>query len=254
MFLKGGVTPTGDSDTPEAFTWVFAPSPASDDLKSITLEFNESGNPYESGQVMVTQATLRFDADNDNEPALMLDLQLMGRDWVTTTFTAALTDRETEPITARGMKLFVDDAGGTIGSTQILGKLISGSVTFNPNIHFKAFAEDETGPAANKVGRGEYQVDYQMVWEFDSDTEFAKYRNSIPQDRLIRLSREGSEINDAPTNKLFQLDIFRGLTNSWSRSDREGNLTMTLGGSGFYSTDEAKLVELTIVNALGTLA
>ncbi len=57
FFLKGGVAGVSDAGTPPAYTYTFAPSAATDDLKSMTLEFNDDGNPYETGQVMVTQAT-----------------------------------------------------------------------------------------------------------------------------------------------------------------------------------------------------
>lgn len=254
FFLNGAVTPTGDSDTPEAFTYVFAPSPATDDLKSMTLEFNESGNPYESTQVMVTRWTLRMDADNDNEPGWMLDLELMGRDWSTTTFTAALSDRVTEVILARGTKLFIDDLVGDIGDTQKLGSLINCSITGETGVHFKAFAEDETGYAANKVGRNAYHVSAQFTFEFDSDVEFAKYRSTTPQQRAIRLEREGTEINDEPTNKLFRLDLFNMLWSSWSRSDREGNLTAVFGGDAYFDATESNILEMTIVNAVSSIA
>jgi len=255
MFMKGGVTGASDSGTPApGYVYTYVPTAATDDLKSITLEFNESGNPYETGQVMCTQATLRMDADNDSEPGWMLDLELMGRDWATTTYTAALSDRTTEVIMARGTKLYIDDAGGTIGTTQKTGTLINASITFNTGIHFKAFAEDATGYAANKVGRGAYRVDAQFTFEFDSDTEFAKYRLSAPAERLIRLVSEGTQIHATPSaaNKKMQLDLY-GYWSSWSRSDREGNLTAQFGFAGFYNTTAAKMVQLAVTNALSTL-
>ncbi len=255
FFMKGGVTGTSDSGTPSpGYVYTFTPTAATDDLKSMTLEFNDDGNPYETGQVMVTQATLRMDADNDSEPGWMLDLELMGRDWATTTFTAALTDRTTEVIMARGTKIYIDDAGGTMGTTQKLGSLINASITFNTGIHYKAFAEDATSYAANKVGRGAYRVDAQFTFEFDSDVEFAKYRNTTPQERLIRLESTGTQIHATPSpgSKKMQLDLY-GYWNSWSRSDREGNLTAQFGLSTFYNPTAAKLVQLVVTNALATL-
>jgi hypothetical protein len=254
FFVKGGVTGVADAGTPIAYTYTYAPSTATDDLKSMTLEFNESGNPYETAQVMVKTATLRMDADNDSEPGWMIDLELMGRDWATTTFTAALTDRATEVILARGTKLYIDAAGGTIGTTQKTGSLINASITFDTGIHYKAFAEDITGYAPNKVGRGAYRVDAQFTFEFDSDTEFANYRSTDAVPRLIQLQRDGTQIHgSSATNKSLKVNLYNLIWNSWARSDREGNLTATFGGAGFYDATNAKLVELIIVNALSTL-
>lgn len=247
--LKGGVTGSGSGST--GYTYAFSPSSATDDLKSITLEFGEPGNPYESGQVMVQSWTLRGDADNDNEPGWMFDASLIGRDWATTTFTGSLSDRSTEVILARGTKIFVDDAGGTIGTTQLTGKLINFSITCDLGLHYKAFMEDESTYAANKVGRGALRVNGQFTFEFDSDTEFAKYRAAAGSQRLIRISREGSTI--ATTyKKTAQVDLY-GYWNSYSRGDREGNLTATFGFAGFYDATAAKIIDVSVVNALATL-
>jgi hypothetical protein len=183
----------------------------------------------------------------------MLDVTMIGRDWKSTTFTVALSDRDTEVILGRGTKLFIDNAGGTIGTTQVLGKLISASFTFMTNIHFNNFGEDETNYAHGKVGRGAYQVDAQFQFEFADDVEFANYRSRTPVERLIRISREGTQINDTPTRKLMQLDFHRMFWSSWSWGDRNGNLVANFGAEAFYSPTEAALVELLVRNALPTL-
>lgn len=251
MGVKGGVT--GVDDGSGAYTYTFTPSSATDDLKSMSLEFNESGNPYEADQCMINSWTLRMDADNDQEPGWMFDAEIIARDWTTTTYTGALSDRTTEVILARGTKLYIDDAGGTIGSTQKTGSLISASITVNNNLHFKAFAEDVTYVAANKVGRGRRTLDAQFTFEFDSDTEFAKYRNTTsPQQRLIRLEREGASPIHTTVYKRMRIDMY-GYWNSWSRGDRQGNLTATFGFAGFYDESAAKTFQLAIVNALSSL-
>jgi hypothetical protein len=253
MGIKGGVTGVADAGTPIAYTYTFTPTLATDDLKSATFEFGDSGNPYQISQMMVNSFTLRMDADNDSEPGWMIDVELIGRDYTSTTFTAALTDRATEVILARGTKLYIDNAGGTIGTTQKTGSLIKCSITVNNNIHFKAFAEDVTYVAANKVGRGARTLDAQFSFEFDSDTEFTKYRTAAGAQRLIRLEQSGSEIHTSSSVlKRFRFDMY-GYWNSWSRSDREGNLTADFGFAGFYDVTAAKTFTAEIVNALITL-
>lgn len=250
--LKGGVTGTTDGGTPPAYTYAFDPTITSDDLNSVTLEFGETNNDYESGQVMMNSFTLRMDADNDSEPTWMLDAELIGRDWETTTFTGSIADRATETIDARGTKIYIDNAGGSIGTTQLTGALISASITVNNNIHFKAFAEDTVYVAANKVGRQQQTIDAQFTFEFDNDTEFANYRNtSGPVQRLIRIEKEGSTIHTT-VKKRFRCDMY-GYWNSWSRGDREGNLTATFGFAGFYDITATKTFGIEIVNALASL-
>lgn len=258
MGLKGGVSGVTDGHaTLPAYLYTFSPTITSDDLKSITLEFGETNNDYESGQVMVNSFTLRMDADNDSEPGWMFDAELMGRDFEPTTFTGSLADRSTEVVTARGTQIFIDAAGGTIGTTQLSGALISASITVNNNLHFKSFAEDVTYVAANKVGRQAQTLDAQFTFEFDNDTEFANYRSTAtPVQRLIRIKRIGSEIHsgapEATGDKYMEIDLY-GYWNSWSRGDREGNLTATFGFAGFYDITAAKTFSIAVNNALITL-
>lgn len=253
LALKGGVTATSDGGTPTpAYPYTFVPTVATDDLNSMTLEFNEVGNPYETGQVMVNSWTLRMDSDNDTEPSWMFDAELIGRDWETTTFTAALADRVTEPILARGTKLYIEDAGGTIGTTQKTGTLISCSITGNNNIDFKAFAEDTKYVAANKVGRGEQTFDAQFTFEFENDTEFAKYRNTVAQQRIIRLEQSGATAIHTTVFPRMRLDMY-GYWGSWSRGTRVNNLTATFGFMGFFDDTAAKTFSAEVVNASATL-
>lgn len=248
--LKGGVTGAVTGVT--GYKYEFSPSLATDDLKSMTLEYGEPGNVYESGQVMVNSWTLRGDSDNDNEPGWMLDLSMMGRDQATSSYTGSINDRTTEVVLARGTKIYVDDAGGTIGTTQLSGKLIDFSVTCDLGLHFKAFMEDESLMAANKVGRGALRVNGQFTLEFDSDTEFAKYRAAAPAQRLIRLKREGTAIAGGTAVNTAIVDLY-GYWSSISFGDREGNLTATFGFAGFYDATAANVMRLEVINSLSTL-
>lgn len=253
LAVKGGVTGVTDGGSPAAYTYDFDPSESTDDIKAVTLEFNETSNDYESAQVMVNTWTLRGDTDNDSEPAWMFTAELLGLDWATTTYTA-LSERSTEAITARGTKLYIDAAGGTIGTTQKTGSLISWSLSGNNDIHFKAFAENELIYAANKVGRGERTFDAEFTMEFDEDTEFANYRAAAAVQRLIRMEREGpTAIHGTPnTFPRLRVDMY-GYWASWTRQDREGNLTMTMSLMAFYDTTATRAFRVEVVNNLITL-
>jgi hypothetical protein len=138
----------------------------------------------------------------------------------------------------------------------VLGKFISASIVVNNQIHFKAFSEDVKGVAANKVGRQDRLVDAQFTFEFDDDVEFANYRSTNGVERLIRIRQDGSQIHSgspAPTqNKYMELDLY-GYWSSFSRGDREGNLTASFGLMGFYDSVAAKTISLAINNGLATL-
>lgn len=251
MGAKGGVS--GSNDGSGAYTYTFTPSAATDDLKSATFEYGETGNPYETAQCMVNSFTLRMDSDNDQEAGWMFDAEIIGRDRETTTLTGSLTDRATEVILARGTKVYIDDAGGTMGATQKTGSLISASLTVNNNLDFKAFSEDVNYVAANKVGRGERTLDAQFTLEFDSDTEFAKYRATAPAQRMIRLEQSGAAPIHTTVYPRMRFDMY-GYWSSWSPGTRKNNMTATFGFMGFYDITAAKTWQIAIVNALSALA
>jgi len=247
--IKGGVVGVTDAGTPPAYTYGFTPSLATDDLKTFTLEFNESGNPYKSTQVLNTDWTIRIDPDN--EGGWLLDANFIARDWNTATYTGSITDRTTEVIKAPGTLLYIDSA--TIGTTQVTGKFISATVTGDNAPHLKAFAEDELSWPANKVGRGRRRFTAQFVLEFDSDTEFANYRATTPVERYIRIERSGTQIHGSTaTNKRIRLDM-NGYWRSISWGDRQGNIIATFGFQPFYDATSGYALKAEVVNALVTL-
>lgn len=250
------ITGTTDGGSPPAYDWIFAPDIDTDNLASITLEHGEPGNQYESHQGMANTITYRMDSDNDSEPGWMIDVDMMFLDWQTSTFTAAIADRDTEVILARGTKIYIDDEGDSFGDTQLVAGLITFTATITNNVHFKSFAEDERTATPGAVGRGELFIDCQVTMEFDNDDEFSKYRNDgtpdeLPVLRKIRVERDGTIIHDA-VRKHFHLDV-AGYWNSWARADREGNMIMTMGLAGFYNIDEGMMFLVDVVNALSAL-
>jgi len=251
--IKGGVAGVGDAGSPKAYTYTFVPTPATDDLAAVTLEHGEPGNAYKTAQVMCNSFTIRADGDSTSEPGWMIETELVGLDWVSSAYTGSIADRTTEVVLAQGTKLYIDASGGTIGTTQVTGKLISFSATVNNNIHFKAFMENVGSYAPNKVGRGNRTIDAQFVMEFDSDAEFANYRATVPVERLIRVTQTGSKIHSTPdVYKELTLDMY-GYWSSWDDGDRDGNITATFGFSGYVNATAATDFSAKVVNGLMTL-
>jgi hypothetical protein len=257
MALKGGVSGVAGATTnAAAYTYTFSPSTATDDLKSATFEVGEPGNPYEIDQCMVNSWTLRIDPDNDAEPTWMLDLEMLGRTMTPTSYTAALADRTTELVLARGTKIYVDEPGGTIGGTQVTGRLINASITGNNSLTYKAFMEDEAAMAANRVGRGERFYDAQFTVEFDSDNDAMGFDNlRAGTKRLIRIQREGAVVTGvgATAKKKVEIDM-HGYMSAISWGDRAGNMTATISLQAFYDAAAGFDLKATVINELATLA
>jgi hypothetical protein len=247
FILKGGVTATTDGGSPPAYPYTFTPTLAADDLKSMTLELGTPTLPYEIDQGMVNSATIRFSPDD--APYWEMDVELMGRTLTQTAMTGSIAERTRELIKAPGTKIYIDSA--TIGTTQVTGRFIGGSVTINNNLDFKSFAEDETAPAANKVGRGDRTVDAQFAFEFDSDAEFLNFRSATPVERFIRIEREGATIHTT-VKKRIRLDL-NGYWTSVEPGYRNNNKILTFSLGARYNTTSAYALSASVVNALSTL-
>src|SRR4030095_12742447 len=100
----------------------------------------EPSNIYKIDRVMVNSATFAFDAVNN--PAWVMTLDMMGRLLTARSSYDAAADRPRNIIRAAGTKLFIDEPAGTIGTTQVVGKLRSGSITIANQIETKQFSED----------------------------------------------------------------------------------------------------------------
>jgi hypothetical protein len=140
-------------------------------------------------------------------------------------FTTGLTDRVREAIDAPGTQLFIDNVGGTIGTTPVLGKFISFSATYTNNITAKRFMEN-TNTNSTKTGRGMRQITGQLRMEFEDHAEYDKFAANVP--RLIRIQKTGSQINTSPaTNKYIRLDIPAGYWDAVTEDTRDNNITAT---------------------------
>jgi len=249
--VKGNPTRTADAGTPNAYTVDLTPSQTVHDLKSATFEANHPGNAYEIPQVMLNTLTLRGDSDSNDEPQWMVEAEGPGLTLEPTVFTPAIPDRATELIDAKGTKVYIDDGGGAIGTTQLLGALISWSFSLTNNIEYKGYAENKRGMAPGKFGRGERTVDLQLTLEFEDDLEFAKYRSETPVERIVRLESEGSVIHGA-VRKRLRLDVY-GYWSSWSQGERAQSKTMTMNLAGYHDVGAGTTFDIELVNALAAV-
>ena len=245
MLIEGTPDESVGTD-PSVLIHGFTPDLATDTLKSATFEWGDPGNKYQIAQAFANSFTLRGDSDSDSELGWMLEMDMIARTFDTLTNFTVLSDRTTEVITARGTKCYIDDTAAAIGTTQLLGQLISWSISGNINRHTKAFAEDEYYVAEEVTGRQARTFDAQLVLEFKDDAEFEKYRNAVPQQRAVRLRREGSEIATGE-NKALEIDLL-GYWATVATGDRQGNKTITLGLQAGYDAAESYDAKFTVTN------
>lgn len=228
--IGGSLTGSGSATT--GYGWLFKPAATSLGKKSLSLEFGEPGNSYVSTQAMVSGWTLRGDPDSNSETAWMLDLEMLARDVAAQAYTGSIGDRQTNPIIAAGTKLYIDST--TMGTTQVLGKLISWSLVGSDDIHYKAFAEDANFVAANKIGFGESSLSGQIVFEFDDDTYFALLRAGTARKLLLYRDGVGITGSTGPVPHQMFIGIPQAQFTGISWGDREGNMTATISFDAYY--------------------
>jgi hypothetical protein len=108
-------------------------------------------------------------------------------------------------VLARGTKVWMDDFGGSIGTTQILTKIRSGSITINNNLEEKVFSENVVDPHTD-FARGPQIITGELVMEHNDDTVFGKMRSRTQQ--AIQIAQTGPNIGATPTTDyLWQIQI-----------------------------------------------
>jgi len=131
--LRGGVTPTqpDPSGNPTVRLWTFTPTAnASGGQQSLTLEFGDDVQAWRAAYCLVSEIGIRGKAGE----ALELTAGIFGRFPTAATFTAGLTDPAVNVATMAGAKLYVDAEGGTYGTTEVPGTLLSLEVSLNTGL------------------------------------------------------------------------------------------------------------------------
>jgi hypothetical protein len=149
-------------------------------------------------------------------------------------FTPAITLPTRESVAFPGTKLYLDAEGGTIGTTQVLGRFISFSVTWTNNYQKKWFAENVT-EASSRTGRGSRMISGQVRMEFDRRTEYEQWEALTGA--KMRIEQTGSVINVSPeTRKLARIDVPRLRWDAVTEDEREANITATFAFLAYMDT------------------
>lgn len=167
------------------------------------------------------------------------------------TFTSGIPDRTRELISGPGTQLFIDPASA-IGTTQIMNRFISFSVTYDTGIStFKRFME-HIDSFAPKPDLGKIKVSGQVRLEFDRLDEYTRFAAGLGQ--KLRIQRAGSAINTGPdTTKLGRIDVYDAVWSEMNEDERNSNKTVTWGFRGRVDPVEGVPAEFYAKNTLATL-
>lgn len=252
---KGGVTPTGGG---AAKTWTFQyGSLTADSFDVVTDEWGDDTNANDGITAyggVIDEYTISFGEDL-GACDITANLTYAGATMATPR-TSALTIATTQKWVYGGsMKMYIDTAAGSIGSTQFTDAVHTASIRWQNNLDKKRFANGSNSQQRLAAfGRGPRVIEAQI--------QFAK---------TSAVMAEAARLDDdpAPTSYLdfvFSSNEFvTGSTPySWdrkmparliSRSDGEigGNTTLTLTYRAFYDTTTTYACKDVVVNALTAL-
>jgi hypothetical protein len=320
-------TPTSDAETVPGFTYLYEPSPSTDDIESATVLYGWDGMIWRSTMLMFPEFTIRADVDDAaaawqwesrvfaRSKALQIAVEevaltgatstvltVSGAAWtidafigqyvtimsdtagaanqvrlitdndattitvgvafdpapgvgdtieVSSEFTSGISDRDRDVIDAKPTRLYVEDEGGTIGTTTIRG-FKAFSVTVNQNIAGKRFMED-TEDYSDKLDRGIRRVTAQFTVEFDSWREYARWEEQAT--RIVRIEKQNGPIIDsgAGTRKSARIDLPAMYYEVVDEQVRNNNILATFGGRGFVDPTEGYSFAILAKNALSVL-
>ncbi len=209
--MKGNVSPSTPGGTTPRL-WTFVPSTT---LDSATVEWHDGACAWEANGVYGSSLKIAGAVDGENK----VSLDLFATQLVTTTMTAALTERVPDFIEGWESKLYIDNLGATPGTTNVAGTLLSWDYEFKRAMDRKYTADNTT--AANKVSQGEIDITCKLVFEAaaaQAATEFTNWGAGTK--RLVRLEFGQNEVIETTYKKFVTVDI----PGVWTAID--------LGGSG----------------------
>jgi hypothetical protein len=170
---------------------------------------------------------------------------------VSGTFTANAPLPAFDPCLFAKTLLYIDDAGGTIGTTQKTGVLMAASIKWKTNVEWVPVGDGNIYSAAYKLGRPE--ITFALTYEVEQDTGVSvvaaeRAKRDARAVRLFRLRLPGSGVN--------AMDIdWAGKYDKTGPYNKEGetNTSSVFEGRARYSSADAKFFGIKHTSALATI-
>lgn len=229
------------------------PTTALNTLSSLTLQSGDNQQAEAMEYSFVTDFKLTANAGE----SVMMSASWNGRQAAPATFTGAATIPTVEEILAGMGSVYIDDGGGTIGTTQLSQSILAMELSVKTGWRPKWFIDG----GALYFSRNYYDIDsvelmLSLTFEHDSTGVAAKADWRANAEKLIRLEFAGSALGTSGTydNKLLRIDMSGQYKKFDPLSDQNGNSIYKAQFRGAYSpTDAISPLTVTVVNELSAL-
>ena len=243
IFWKGGVTGVLSNTT--VYTYTFQPTVASDDLKTATLEIGNDTQAYQIPYCLGEKLEISWKGGE----AVKMAVDLLGQQLTPQAFTGSLSDRTLEDLVGTTAKVWIDNGGGTIGTTQALN-VLSGKLTWENKWTQLTHLRGNLYP--DDAQRDSRSVQLELDVHFNNTTEFAQL--VAGGERLIRVQFSGSNIaGSSPTTAKTATFDFFGFYTSAPFSAEGPIRVVKLVARSVYDTTAAVDWKVAVVNQLVTL-
>lgn len=239
------------TDYIRVYTWPTTTVYSASDLTTYTIE----GGDNAGAEVMEMCHAVEFTLDFKAGEAATLSATINGRQVVPQAFTGALSLIDVEEILTSKAKLYIDDASGTIGTTQVSGTLLSGSLKVTTGWRGVPAADGSLYFSFIKQVKPVVTLDLTYEHNGSAVAEKAKWRAGTA--RLVRLEFTGNAVATGGTtysNKMLVVDLAGKYTKFAALGDEDGDDTVTASFRGGYNSTAALFGSITLVNELASLA
>lgn len=223
------------------------------DTSSLTIEGGDDTQAWEMEYAKVQELELKGAAGE----ALTVSATLIGRQITETTFTDGLSLGTAEPILFQRGKLYIDDSGGTVGTTQITNSWLGFSLTIPSGIVPRWTGDGQKYFSfARNVGHKEEPITGELTLEFDANGLAELRAAQAGSVRLVRMLFEGSDVSTPGTSytkKTLQIDMAIVYTEVPSLDDEDGNDIITLPFEVRYSSADSLYFQTIVVNEVSSL-
>lgn len=217
-------------------------------LQFYTIEAGDNNQAHEMEYSFPTEISLKWAARD----GLRVSSKWSGRQRTATTFTGSLALPTVEEILAP--KIYVDDAGGTIGTTQLTGTLVGYELKIATGLVPVFTGEGLTTFTAVKQTKP--AITLRMTYEHDANATAEYAKLTAKTTRLVRILHEGSALTQgtgAYAKKTCRFDIAGRYFSFSPYEDQDGDNQITVELQAGYNTAADLFFAATIVNTLTAL-
>lgn len=221
-------------------------------IKYYTIEGGNNKNAEKMDNAIVTEWTLA----GRKKEALKMQALWQGKQTVDTTFTAALTLPTVNAMKFQKMKLYIDNVGGTIGTTQIANSFIDFSLKYSSGWYLSHTGDGNMTPSFAEYVGATATLSMTLLHNATTKAERDLWKSNTP--RKIRLLCQGETAFAVPGTLYSYPTLMIDMAGVYTKfdapnSDDEGASTYSVEFEVGYDTTAALALKITDVVALSAI-